>query len=202
MYVLKNSEFFPVCFFNCKKGDTFSIRNFDCYITDSIIRFVVDTAGTMDINGQQLRFYNATAFDLKDYWLQQYVPNINAIERMGIVNNDFFPAFSCGTDGHGFSFRCYEDSSLLIYNRNSNVACDFVSSIKNGKFPQRLNWQWIEDNLLQVFSESDGVLEIFNFQGQKVLESNFNSGITLHHVNISRGFYLIRSGDKTEKKFK
>jgi hypothetical protein len=119
--------------FNLEVGDSLTFDTDGC---SEIVGYVILETGTMEIEGQNLRFQRARAFS------PPYIPNEDLqmliVERMGVVKmnitgNDLIPAgyffldevFVCLADGPTRSFRCYSDATIPLYHI-SDEACDFV----------------------------------------------------------------------------
>ena len=115
-----DTAFYPVFYFNAHAGDTIYTRH-----VGSLDQSVVDSNGTVVINGDTLRYY-----------VFHYLgncgsnPNISfkVIERIGCLQTSLIPTWTCtNTDPYYYNFCNYTDSSFAVYPDSSNYCTRLYS---------------------------------------------------------------------------
>lgn len=193
VYFYLNNKFEPYLFFNAQVGDTFQLPNpfFGGGGCDTVLQFVVDSAGVMQINGETLRYYVAKAVGIS---------SIKVIEKIGIVSNFFMiPFFTCNiTDVDEYYPFCYEDSSFGTYQLSSNITCTCNHT--------SITDETITDNYINIFPnpananinitlKHHDIHEVifYNLHGQRknVSVSNYSKEIQIDISSFPAGVYLL-----------
>jgi hypothetical protein len=160
----------------------------------------VDSTGFEVINGDSLRVIYAThiAGSCIGWW------NAKIIERIGCVNEYFFPDYvSCVVDANeGGALRCYSDNTFSLYNTGLKPSCDYILSIDGldnklfglSVFPNPTS------NFLKLQTKDNsplpqGTLQIFNIQGALQMElaiPKHQNQLQLNLSHLPAGLYLGR----------
>ncbi|MEP6794649.1 MAG: T9SS type A sorting domain-containing protein [Saprospiraceae bacterium] len=112
--------------FNKNVGDTLQYMYFGGW---SPSPFVVDSTGTIEINGNSLSFQDIIFPDLFE---PGEMSKIRVIEGLGSINSFFFHSHTIiqPFDFPTYSFRCYEDPDIGLINlSHDQVDCDFIEGI-------------------------------------------------------------------------
>ena len=124
VYFLDGNIFKSYFYFNAHVGDTLQIPNTNyTYNADSVVHTVVDSTGTLQLNGQNLRYYVFHIIDYCGMWIGY---SEKVVERMGILSNHLIPYWHCVTDDIEYSLRCYEDNSLPVISETPGTPCDYL----------------------------------------------------------------------------
>ncbi|HZV45303.1 MAG TPA: T9SS type A sorting domain-containing protein [Saprospiraceae bacterium] len=87
--------------------------------------FIVDSIGTIEINGHLLTFQDIrfpSLFDSTEYWKMRAVEGIGSLYSHLFHNRTVIQPF----DFPFYWFHCYEDANLGLYNVINQVDCDFI----------------------------------------------------------------------------
>lgn len=209
------NTFHPTYFFNAQVGDTLEVINYlgtnGC---DTIIQQVVDSAGTIQINNETLRFYIARHINFSSQFL--FPETVTIIEKVGVIDNHMLPHFNCYTDGEEHTLRCYQDADFGLYQPEPITDCDFIiTGIDNSKTTQKVFLNYFPnptENYLLVEYKNGTVLEfqVADLSGKlyniTFLKNEYpENNIYLNVAHLNPGVYFIQlqfdNGARVRKKF-
>lgn len=188
-----NNSFRKLYDFNANVGDTvfvqevFSSTGF-CNLQDTSI---VDSVGTMVINGDTLRYYHLNPLQQYSWhYLGRIVEKIGCLGYMFPENNCLLDYMETGP------FRCYSDSSGWSYQTGAAPSCDFIIGMN----------ELAENFLFTIYpNPSSGIfsilsseiitgIEIFDVLGKKIENWKFDFGkIQIDLSKQSKGIYFVRA---------
>jgi hypothetical protein len=132
VYHFNYDQFNVLYDFSLQPGDTFKIKEpfFTQLSADTTIAFVVDSIGTEEINGQNLRVQYNRLLDAGSGWFT----GAKVIERIGDVNY-LFPNHQLDCDAGNCPFlHCYSDGEIA-FSMNPEIACDtLISGLGSAEF--------------------------------------------------------------------
>lgn len=213
VFMFSNNSFQPVYYFNAQVGDTLPYYNImlpNFTGCDTILRQVVDDAGTISINNETLRFYIARFIDFDDYFFSP--ETVAVIERLGATNNFLIPEFYCFTDAETYTLRCYGDDNFETYQTKSTTACDYIytglTDLEKSTITISPNPTLNILNISSSYNTSIEHINIYNIVGQLQKRMSTGSGQTILTIDVSKflsGIYFIqlvtRNGQVMTTKF-
>lgn len=111
--------------FNATVGDSFLVFCRQSG-TDSSVTVTVDSISSMIIGTDTLKVQYVSSNDFNNIC---YIGG-TIIERIGWTGY-MFPQHSFVDPPGGGPLRCYQDPILGLYQRNTSIACDFITSVEN-----------------------------------------------------------------------
>jgi hypothetical protein len=122
IYRQGSDSFVATYFFNVVVGDTIKYLNTSNMCNSPIIS-IVDSIGSRTISNQSLKYYVAHVLHPQQSIL--YPDRITIVERLGCLETYIEPTFVCVTDAESFTLRCYKDDSIISYQTDPLIACDY-----------------------------------------------------------------------------
>lgn len=113
--------FKPVYYFNAALGDTIEVPLLNQPCGD-MLKIVVDSVSTLQVQGHNLRYYRATYDDSTTS-----PTSIHVVERFGTINEGMIPKAFC--EGFGSTFMqtlgCYQDNTISEYQVTPGITCEY-----------------------------------------------------------------------------
>ncbi len=196
------SEYWSVLYdFNKNVGDTLQYMFFGGL---SPSPFIVDSIGTMDINGHSFSFQDISFPDLFEpgQWSE-----LRVVEGLGSSNSFFFHSHTIlqPFDAPYYSFRCYEDPDIGLINlSHDQVDCDFIEGItathdasifKTSVVPNPASdYVTVKTNNHDIYK-----ILIVDIVGKIRIMQNSNSyeGMKINISELENGMFFILGEDKT-----
>ena len=167
----------------------------DCSRADTLIRYHIDSSGTITLNGQTLRYYLAYSADAYEI-----------IDRIG-SNQFIYPFYNCIIDWAMPQLSCYSDSIIGLYQVDSTKPClsfytsiNALSDLESIKlFPNpATNYTTIRisDNIIGSW------LELTDATGRNILRQQITSTqFNLQTESLTEGVYWVKVIDNNGGSF-
>ena len=181
--------------FTAEVGDTLDFMYFGG-ISPEV--FIVDSIGTIDVNGVALRFQDIKFNDLfepGEFWEMRVMEKIGSVSTHFLYDNTVIQPF----DFPSYNIECYRDEEVGYYRPwpFSNADCDEItseSSLDNTKTDMSIYPNPFQDVIRIHFSNTDfdHVIIVDMLGRMYQVNSNFHENyleVDLHHLN--EGVYII-----------
>ncbi len=216
VYIYRFNTFYTLYDFSANIGDTIIIAGTNKYSTsgcDSIGAIRIDSTGTMNINGEILRYISVSPTPTSKWgWYARIVEKIGPIYRYqnNLDYNYLFPIKLdyCGMQldelSEGGYLRCYSEPNGFIYKQlGSAPDCDYIIGISEKDelkkefiiYPNPATTQ-TTITFTQLTKESR--LQIYNMLGQMVYEEKLPKSSNQTIINTSgfnSGLYKVVLGE-------
>lgn len=204
VYNYRQGQFYPLYDFGASVGDTWTIRaNYDgIYCTDTLGTVRVDSIGTVNINGDNLRYLWVNDIGGTEWTFY----GGRVIEKLG-CETYMFPEPICVTDVHeGGPLRCYNDVTGWSYNSGTAPACDFIitsvweTAMPSASVHPNIVVDFMNYNLDQSYLA--GMIKVHSIAGELLREENIhNTNDRIDLSFLAPGFYLIAFQNKQHQSF-
>lgn len=204
VYRLINEQKTLLFTFNSNIGDTISFRIAESLSPscDSIGLAVVDSVGTISVQGQTLKWISVTPLLTAEVAISGKI-----VEGIGPVESYFFPEYYlCIADANeGGFFRCISDSTGVLFNSGVAPSCDYLTSIND---IQKLNLQIYpnptttqinftlpdnEDYEITIYNALSSIVILSPVEGRTI----DNGQYTINISHLPPGIYFIEArGEK------
>lgn len=193
-YYNNQQQWRAVYFLRAHVGDTLGVTN------NPVVYPIVDTVGTVIINGIQLRYYT---FHLADS-CRGFVSRGKVIERIGMLEADIIPTWNdCANEYFGpFSIiTCYQDDSFPVYNIYNIGSCKYfhytsISDINPKLFSISPNPAQNQVTLKLDHITTDMTVSICDIRGKLIQKIPIETTETSIPVtNLANGVYLLTVSD-------
>ncbi|MDQ3193080.1 MAG: T9SS type A sorting domain-containing protein [Bacteroidota bacterium] len=202
IYIYKHNQFYTLYDFSAQVGDTWNVPEIKHYENcDTIGTVKVDSIGTININGENLRYIWVNLTDTNPNWGW----SAKIVERIGPMERKFsydylFPVKmdECDLEMHelieaGY-FRCYSDSTFN-YSSNVSPSCDYITSIASIKqspedvmiFPNPSNGNFN----IELNPVINNEIKIHDMLGKLLLEEKVNNRNFININNLKSGIYIL-----------
>ncbi|MGB4846637.1 MAG: T9SS type A sorting domain-containing protein [Saprospiraceae bacterium] len=165
--------------------------------------FIVDSTGTIDINGHSFAFQDITYPDLFEpgQWCEMRV-----IEGLGSINSFFFHSHTIlqPFDAPSYSFRCYEDQDIGLINLSlDQVDCDFIEGITSSHNVSNIKTSVVPNpasDFVIVQTENHDIYKIMvvDIVGKiRIMDYSFShEPIKINISGLENGIFFIIGEDK------
>jgi hypothetical protein len=186
--------------FNRTIGDTLDFMFFGGL---SPSPFVVDSVGTLDINGSIFAFQD---IKFPDFYDPGQFFKMRVLQGLGSIDSYFFHTHTIlqPFDAPSYHLRCYEDSNVGLINLSYNqVDCDYIEGVtsiaeatkaKVSVFPNPSKDEIEIDIGNKIFDE----IELFDFKGIKLKSYQTNP---INISDLDNGIYFIRVIDSNKESY-
>jgi len=177
--------------FNAMVGDSFPVFCRQSGM-DSSVTVIVDSISSIIIGTETLKVQYVSSNDFNN--ICQIGGTI--IERIGWTGY-MFPQHSFVDPPGGGPLRCYEDPIIGLYQYNTSISCDYITSVEDNSialsgfelYPNPSNGIFT----LETTNLVNTTLNIYNIAGQLVLQKT----VTQHTTKINltpqpKGLYLLK----------
>ncbi len=202
-YNSEYAQFYPIYNFNANVGDHWTEFAHDRCDGDSTVEIRVESVDSISINSHTLKTFGMQYYEAgSNYYVNG---SDSVIEWIGSANYLFpltaadscdgiFPSYY---EGPYFQLRCYNDSTIGLYETGISPSCDYTSikdiSLNENKVKIYPNPSSSELNIeMENFSNSNYSVEIYSSIGQKLSSRRMNEKlISLNTDNLANGSYLV-----------
>lgn len=206
VYIYKHNQFYTLYDFSANTGDTWTVPEISRFDgCDTVGTVKVDSAGTVMINNQNLRYICVSPADTSQKWgwCAKIVEKIGPIKSLSSYPYSYLLPQKFDYCGmfidqviEGGNFRCYSDNDLFSYTSNIAPSCDYITSINtinnisdrvkvypnpsNGSFSIEL------DKSLPVKE-----IMITNLLGKNIFRQQINDEKVIDINNLASGSYIL-----------
>ena len=196
IYHFTNGQFYKLYDYNLMPGDTWQVSvafpspfaSPPTTTADTIVTIIVDSVGTLNINGQIRKTQYVRSKNNDWYFLNPIIEGIGS-------SGGFFPFLYDWQDSDIPFLRCYTDS-LFFYQANINFPCDtFINGISVNEFSELEVFPNPATDLLKITFlnyQPQSLIIILDSHGRECLRRKTYSGESVISLDVHQlvpGFY-------------